>query len=617
MLEASESHVEVIEVLAPKSALVLSTGTKANDLVDERFTFNASRTIADQLVLLPSVSFNGQGGQFQSYSIRGFSRGRIRTELDGIPVITDRRAGNSVSFISPELIGSAHVIKGPSSAIYGSQALGGVVSLTTELPREARLKLSMKPQNAGISFSLRHHQDTLSSGLAYQHENNEKAANSDQLNTQYERISGFIRNEHELNGLSITWSLLPSYGQDIGKSNIKFAEQEVSEYPKELHSLAQVQISADSGWVAKIFHHYQNWDSKTLKIGQFDALSAYQSHTLGGQWLSSLPLNQGESYIGVDWLARKGVNIESRYTVFNQQDGENTSLHIQDILTNETQGNEDNLAIFNKTSWHWQDMLVSIGLRYDWISQKSLNSAQITDSKFNASFSLLMPLTANSTLEFDFANGFRYPTISERFFNGNTPRGDIQGNKELAAETSIGGQVSFSAQIAANIKAKANVFIYEMDNYIERYRINENLLSYRNIDSAQIKGVEAQLIWQFSDNIEHFIAYHNQSGEDRSGRTLDDLNPEKLSWSMVMHYQKLSIANAMNYTFNAQDVGDAETKRNSFVNWDISFDYEFSHNQTINLVINNVTNRTYFASLDEDAALQPERSIRLSTSWLF
>ena len=79
---------------------------------------------------LPGVSLNGQGGLFQSYSMRGFSRWRIRTEISGVPILTDRRAGNSLSFLPPELIDSIQVNMGPASSLYGSGAMGGVMNVS-------------------------------------------------------------------------------------------------------------------------------------------------------------------------------------------------------------------------------------------------------------------------------------------------------------------------------------------------------------------------------------------------------------------------------------------------------------------------------------------------------
>lgn len=243
---------ERIEILAPKQQLSFATGKQQAHFYDGRKSFNLNRTIADKLTTLSGVNLNGQGGQFQSYSIRGFSRGRIRTEIDGIPIITDRRAGNAISFIAPELFSDAMVIKGPSSSIYGSQALGGVVNLSTNMAPQTSLEITGQSGSELKAATIKHKVGKLALGLAYQNANNETAPNGAELNTGFQRTSGLIRYQDQQGGLTTTLSWLPSVGKDIGKSNSKYDNREVSEYPQEQHSLAQVQISSDQGWFSRI-----------------------------------------------------------------------------------------------------------------------------------------------------------------------------------------------------------------------------------------------------------------------------------------------------------------------------------------------------------------------------
>jgi len=617
-LKANET--EVIEVLAPKGQLLLSTSNQANASIEEAFSFNLNRTIADHLVTLPGVSLNGQGGQFQSYSIRGFSRSRIRTEVDGIPIITDRRAGNSVSFIAPELLSSGQVIKGPSSAIYGSQALGGVVSLNTQMSDESSVKVEGQLNNQAMNLVWKSKNNGLSRGFAYQKSENETAANGVELNTEFERVSGVVRYQHQGDDLTTIISWLPSYGQDIGKSNNKFQLKEVSQYPEEIHSLTQVQISSISGWSAKLFHHYQNWDSETIRLEQYNALSKYQSHTLGGQWINQLlfemfeglALDNFDSYLGVDYLARKGVKINSRYDLLNSNPETNVSL-----IANKLEGSEDNLALYNKSSWSLGKANLSYSLRYDWIKQQGGEQQSDYDSQLNASFSIKYPLTESMNMELDIANGFRYPTLSERFFNGSTPRGFIQGNESLKPETSVGSQLVVNWQGYDNLSVYSAVYYYDLENYIERYRIDDEMLSYRNLTSASIYGFETELRWYQSDYVEHHFSYQQQAGEDKHSNTLDDLNPTKLSWTVIMEYGSWSFANSLIHYLKMDEVGGSESPRSSFELWNVSFEYQLSDKQTVDLIINNLTDQNYSASLDEDAALQPERSFRLSTTIRF
>ena len=121
---AAPHTIEKINIYAKRHHFETVTGhSLQTDSIDVQSQSMAPRTIADLLQNTAGVTFNGQGGLFQSYSIRGFSKARIRSEIEGVPIYTDRRAGNSLSFLAPEFIDTINVEKGPSSALYGSDAV--------------------------------------------------------------------------------------------------------------------------------------------------------------------------------------------------------------------------------------------------------------------------------------------------------------------------------------------------------------------------------------------------------------------------------------------------------------------------------------------------------------
>lgn len=611
-LLAEEQIPETIEILAPKQQLVLSANNQSSEYYDDRYTHNLNRTIADKLNTLSGVNLNGQGGQFQSYSIRGFSRGRIRTEVDGIPIITDRRAGNSISFIASDLFSDINVIKGPSSTFYGSQALGGVVSLSTETNEQRSVKVEGQSGSAYKGVTVKHLKGNLSLGLAQQSANNQQTPDGEPLNTQFNRVSGLFRYQHQNKGLTTTVSWLPSVGKDIGKSNAKHLSSEISQYPEEQHSLAQVQVNSGQDWLLKIFHHYQNWDSETLRIEQYKALTQYQSHTLGGQWLGLYQLNDSQSFIGLDWLSRKGVSIDSSYELL-----QTVAVLTPELMTNELIGEEDNLAIYNKTNWQLGNTQLTLSLRYDWLKQQNKALTEITEQTLSASFTTHFVLSDSINLGFELANGFRYPTLSERFFNGSTPRGFIAGNANLKPETSLAAQTSVNWQLNDVIEIRSAFYHYDLNNYIERYRSNDDLLSHRNLPQAKVYGVEVEASWYVSDNIEHRFIFQQQNGRDHEQQRLDDLLPKKLNWSMLASFDNLSVTQAVTHYFDADQVGPSESKREHYTLWDMSLSYQLSPYQEISLVLNNLTNRNYFASLDEDAPLQPKRSVKLALIWQF
>ena len=127
-------EVVVSGVADPRIGSLLTSTEIRTTSAAEQITLPLSvGSLADAL---PGVSLNGQGGLFQSYSMRGFSRWRIRTEISGVPILTDRRAGNSLSFLPPELIDTIQVNMGPASSLYGSGAMGGVMNVSLLNPTE-------------------------------------------------------------------------------------------------------------------------------------------------------------------------------------------------------------------------------------------------------------------------------------------------------------------------------------------------------------------------------------------------------------------------------------------------------------------------------------------------
>lgn len=95
--------------------------------------------VTDVLKNVPGVYVNG-GGSNQSISIRGMSADYTLYMVDGKPIQDNQafspngsHAGNPINFLPPlEAIERIEVIRGPASALYGSNAMGGVINIITK-----------------------------------------------------------------------------------------------------------------------------------------------------------------------------------------------------------------------------------------------------------------------------------------------------------------------------------------------------------------------------------------------------------------------------------------------------------------------------------------------------
>ncbi|MCD0419413.1 TonB-dependent hemoglobin/transferrin/lactoferrin family receptor [Rubrivivax sp. JA1024] len=122
---ASKNEEKAIDALAPASAITLQQ--------IQQFPPNR---LQDVFVATPGVSFQDRGDEpSTSINIRGLQDfGRVAVVVDGARQ-NYQRSGHGAQgsfFLDPELIGGIDVVRGPSANIYGSGAIGGVVSFRTK-----------------------------------------------------------------------------------------------------------------------------------------------------------------------------------------------------------------------------------------------------------------------------------------------------------------------------------------------------------------------------------------------------------------------------------------------------------------------------------------------------
>ena len=97
----------------------------------ERFSF---ATPADALQRQAGISLTRDGVWATSVNIRGLSRERILMLADGNRILTATDVSGGLSTVDLNSLARIEVIRGASSVIYGTGAMGGVVNFITERP---------------------------------------------------------------------------------------------------------------------------------------------------------------------------------------------------------------------------------------------------------------------------------------------------------------------------------------------------------------------------------------------------------------------------------------------------------------------------------------------------
>jgi hemoglobin/transferrin/lactoferrin receptor protein len=122
---ASKTEERAIDALAPVSVVTL-----------EQIQGLQPNRLADIFYNVPGVSFQDRGDDpATAINIRGLQDfGRVAVVVDGARQNYQRTGHNANGsfFLDPELVGGVDIVRGPTANIYGSGAIGGVVSFRTK-----------------------------------------------------------------------------------------------------------------------------------------------------------------------------------------------------------------------------------------------------------------------------------------------------------------------------------------------------------------------------------------------------------------------------------------------------------------------------------------------------
>jgi len=146
-LELDTEELDLVVVSAGRFEQKIEEVTVSVDVLKPQLIQNKNTTdISSTINQAPGV--NVTDGQANIRGGSGWTYGagtRVLVLVDGIPMISGDAGQVKWSFIPVENIGQVEIIKGASSALYGSSALNGVINIRTKFPKA-------KPQSTLNTF---------------------------------------------------------------------------------------------------------------------------------------------------------------------------------------------------------------------------------------------------------------------------------------------------------------------------------------------------------------------------------------------------------------------------------------------------------------------------------
>lgn len=412
---------------------------------------------------LPGVNIarNGGRGQNSGVFIRGGNTGHTLILVDGVRTGSATLGQASLAMIPLELIERIEVIRGPRAAWYGSDALAGVIAITTRKQQDTSL-------NVGVgSFGL------LESDVGVQQQHGALQLHA---NIGYSRADGF--------------NVQPALDPDKDGFWQRFAR----------FGANYQTVAGQFYWHSQINSGRYDFDAAN-NVDRSDVLQRshvlgwqQQGETLGQQLQVSRNLDQDTTFSPTTRNPFKTVRDEVNYQL-NQQVATDLNLllganwyqeEVEKAAPAYSESKRSNRAVFTGVQYQPENWLFEAAGRQDDFSQYGKERTwQLAGGYY---------FTPAWLLRVSRGTAFKVPSFNQLFWPGF-------GNPALKPETSVSDEVALRYS-TANIQSELVLFDRELTNLIQGTEKAENVLL------ATAKGVE------FSFAIQH-AAWQHQFGYTR------------------------------------------------------------------------------------------------------
>lgn len=526
------------------------------------------------LAQLPGINVSRDGGRGQTSGvyIRGGNAGHTLVIIDGVRSGSATLGYKSLAMLPLELIERIEVIRGPRAAWYGSDALSGVIAITTRRPEHAEVNAAIGSYGqAGFDVSVAQHSEQLilraTAGAS--------------------RADGF--------------NVRPALHQDKDGYRQKFVKV-AADYKSSIGTFT-TQADVNSGYY-QFDTAWGNEDAANTLNRAY--LLGYQHQLAGVEHQLQLSRNldrevtfSSESNSPFD-TARDELNYQLATAIgsaFNVLAGVNWYQEtVEKAAPNYQQGSRINRAVFTGLNYQHDQLQLEAAGRRDVISQYGgQNTWQLA-----AGYQFNEYLSAHISR----GSAFKAPSFNQLYWP------DF-GNPDLKPEQSVSDEVALHYQ-QKNTRIGVVWFDRDVTNLIQ------GIEEAQNVVLATVAGIE--LTWhqqwqQFDSN----IAYTLVDSEDKSnGEKLLRRPKHTINWRGSYHSDSWSAFITYDYQskttqgFNWDTMTDYP-QAGGFSLWGAGASYAISNSLTVRANVANLLDKNYYTSV---GYATPGTNVGLSISYI-
>ena len=536
LLSSSPVQVDQVVVTASKRAQSLQEVPVSISVLDAaQINLRNAQTIDDALRYIPGVNMTGFQVNIRGSS--GYSRGagsRVLMLLDGIPFLTGDTGELNFESIPVGLVDRIEVVKGASSALYGSNALGGVINIITkDIPDRPMTTIRLyggmynKPSFAqwdwsshsrfyeGQSFSHSIREGNLGVSLYLSHQ----ADDGYRLNDYHRRYNVYVKAKEDYSSsssLTMNFGLLDQYGGQY----LYWRNLDSALLPPSLQQNDDVRST----------RYFVNGTLNTVLSDKFllSTKGMWYHNFWGFRTRSGGSQSQADDF---RLSTTSTAMLDSVHTVTAGVDA-NADAVAGDFFDRHTIGG---FALYGQDEMKLTHAFaVTLGLRYDFEAAGLTTPGGQVNPKATLSYAPF----EGTTLRASVGRGFRVPSVAEAFLQQSVNNLVTLPNKDLQPEKSVSYEVGASQTLGGFGLFDIAGFRSDYDNLIEAGLIVSGTdveVQWRNVTQARVQGVETSLnLGVFDGGLSTNISYTYVYPQDLTAHDILKYRPRHLFYASLI-----------------------------------------------------------------------------------
>ena len=621
--------------VAPSVTATPAAGTTL--LSARQIAQRAPEHLLQALETVPGIN-QASEGHASVPAIRGLARGRTLLLIDGGRVTSERRVGPSATFADPATFEGIDVARGPGSVAYGSDALGGVISVRTrraepgsrlQLRGTGTLGAGIPDQRGLVEVSKGLERGGL---LVQAHGRSADDWNGPEdgeiLNSGWQDHGFLARIDHQAGPGALSVGLQSDFGKDIERprnnSNVVrfyYPYEDSHRFTSSYEILNRVgfQQIAATAFLGTFEQRTDQDRFATATSGRSIERADIEAKDFHVKGNAVRAIGTGRLEFGVDANGRYGLqalDVGLAYDLAGAVVTEVSNVSIADAHRTDVG------AYVQADVPVARQFRVSGGLRGDRVTTVNSRGYFGDRSSDNGAFSGFAAVTAGPftgvSLTAQVSRGFRDPTLSDRYYRGPSGRGFITGNPDLSPETSL--QYDLAARYTRGVTQLAAYFYhYRIDDLVERYQTETDFFFFRNRGRARLRGVEVEARTALRGGIavEAGASIGRGAALDDDAN-LDDISPDTISVLVRKDFGGRAFAQ-MRAAFLANDErpGPSEVVAPGGSLVDLAGGYPLTRHLEVRANVRNLLDDAYYASPDPRWVYAPGRSGSVTLAFQF